>query len=67
MGSMQITAKCSYCQQRRPFQKPTPSHVLHLILSLVTCGLWVPLWILAAFANAFVPFRCQFCGERKLR
>ncbi len=25
-----------------------PNHILHLILSLVTVGLWVPVWILVA-------------------
>lgn len=24
------------------------SHLLHLILSIVTCGLWIPVWILLA-------------------
>lgn len=22
-----------------------PNHILHLLLSLVTCGLWIPVWI----------------------
>ncbi len=25
-----------------------PSHLLHLILSLVTLGIWIPVWILVA-------------------
>ncbi len=27
------------------------SHVLHLILSLLTAGLWVPFWILVSVSN----------------
>lgn len=23
-----------------------PSHLLHFVLSVVTCGLWIPVWIL---------------------
>lgn len=23
-----------------------PNHILHLLLALVTCGLWIPVWIL---------------------
>lgn len=25
-----------------------PNHVLHLILSLLSCGLWIPVWVIAA-------------------
>jgi hypothetical protein len=27
------------------------SHVLHLLLSLITFGLWVPVWILVAVSH----------------
>lgn len=30
---------------RRP--KPT-SHGFHLVMTILTCGLWIPIWILAA-------------------
>jgi hypothetical protein len=28
------------------------SHILHLILSIITAGIWVPIWILVAISNA---------------
>ena len=28
------------------------SHVMHLILSILTIGLWVPIWILCAISNS---------------
>ena len=28
------------------------SHVMHLILSILTVGLWVPIWILCAISNS---------------
>ena len=28
-----------------------PNHVLHLILSLVTLGLWIPVWIILAIVH----------------
>ncbi len=28
------------------------AHVLHLILSLITVGFWVPVWILVAVSHA---------------
>jgi hypothetical protein len=27
------------------------SHVLHLLLSLVTVGIWVPVWLIVAMSN----------------
>jgi hypothetical protein len=32
---------------------PVPTnHVLHLILTLVSCGLWAPVWLVLAIINA---------------
>lgn len=28
------------------------SHLLHLVLSLLTIGLWVPIWILVTVSNS---------------
>ena len=33
-------------------KKKSTSHVLHLILSLVTVGLWIPVWIIVALSNS---------------
>ncbi len=57
---------CPVCQQYRLFAKQNPSHVVHLLLSVVTLGLWLPIWILCGIANAFEPFRCTACGQGKL-
>lgn len=28
------------------------NHLLHLVLTLLTCGLWIPVWIIVAIINA---------------
>jgi len=28
------------------------SHLLHLVLSVITAGMWVPVWILVAISHA---------------
>lgn len=28
-----------------------PNHVLHLLLSVITCGLWLPIWMLLTMTN----------------
>lgn len=32
--------------------RPPVNHVLHLILTLLTCGLWAPVWIVMAIIDA---------------
>ncbi len=34
------------------YQKHHTSHVLHLLLSVITAGLWIPVWMLVAISNA---------------
>lgn len=45
-------------------EKQAPNHVLHLLLSIVTLGLWVPVWILLTAAAGFSPFYCPTCAAR---
>lgn len=39
-------AWCNVCQQQRLFTAPTPSHLLHLVLTLITFGLWLIVWLI---------------------
>lgn len=36
---------CKVCKRRSYHMVDRPNHVLHLILSLLSGGLWIPLWI----------------------
>lgn len=53
---------CDFCQQPRPFDKPGPNHVLHLLMFLITFGLWAPLWILVVLADSPKEYHCRSCG-----
>lgn len=33
-------------------QKKQTNHVFHLLMSIITLGLWIPVWIIVAIANA---------------
>lgn len=35
------------------------SHVLHLLLSIITAGLWLPIWLLVAFSNVIERKRAE--------
>lgn len=34
--------------QRVEIVNARPNHVLHLLLSVITCGLWIPVWLIIA-------------------
>lgn len=63
MGRMvQKQVFCPTCNTLRLFEKEGTSHLVHAIVSLFLCGLWIPIWILAALANSSQPARCTQCG-----
>lgn len=64
--SSTIRRNCKTCGQLRLFEKKGANHVLHLLLSVVTVGIWIPVWILIVILSAFRPHRCPVCGEAKL-
>ena len=42
-------------------ERDTPNHVLHLLLSLLSMGLWLPIWLLVACSQ---DWRCGTCGTK---
>lgn len=67
MSTLQIRGQCETCGGPKLFTKQGPSHILHLILSVITIGIWLPIWLLCVILNAFKPFRCEACGKAKVR
>jgi hypothetical protein len=39
------------------------THASHAALSVLSCGLWVPFWILFALLGWITPTRCTVCGN----
>jgi hypothetical protein len=60
-----IRRHCGTCGQPRPFTKDGVNHILHVILSLLTVGGWLLVWILLIIVNALQPYRCTQCGQAK--
>jgi hypothetical protein len=44
--------------------KPRINHVLHLILTLVTVGVWGLVWLTLGIISAAKGFRCTQCGTK---
>lgn len=64
-NKMTVRRKCRTCGEARIFEKQKQNNVLHLILSVVTVGAWIPVWFLIAVLTAFKPYRCTVCGEAR--
>ena len=59
----QASAYCPVCERRVYATGRPPNHVLHLVLTLCTAGLWGVVWLLVA-AGTIGNYRCTKCGSR---
>lgn len=57
----QTQKNCKKCQSRELHARPGTSHVLHLLITVLLCGFWIPIWILSALKIG--GWRCQKCGS----
>jgi hypothetical protein len=55
---------CAHCKRRTVVFRAGTSHVLHLILTVLTAGLWLIVWI--GTAIKFGGWRCSECGSRSV-
>ncbi len=60
---LQAQGLCPVCGESRLFEKEGVSHLAHGLVTLFLCGLWIPVWIIAAAINGSRPFRCTQCGS----
>lgn len=61
MSQKQASRYCPHCDRRVLALGTKANHVLHLLLSLVSCGLWLPVWLIVAAATSG-NYRCARCG-----
>lgn len=53
---------CKTCNAQRAIIRSTPSHVLHFLITIFTCGFWIIPWgLMTIFPDAF---RCTVCGTK---
>lgn len=60
-----IRAYCAKCRHRQSFVKTKVNHVLHLILTILTLGLWGISWAAHTIGMYYRPWRCKHCGWHK--
>lgn len=56
---------CSRCKRPTEHLVEEPNHVLHAILSLLTAGLWLFVWLIVVFQTRSPEgrARCTACGS----
>lgn len=63
MATHHSTGFCKVCQQQRLMLRDGANHLLHLVLTVLTGGLWLIVWI--GCSVQFGGWRCSQCGHQK--
>ena len=58
---------CSNCNQIMPANKDIPNHIMHAVLSLMTVGWWLIIWIFLILKTNKNQFHCVKCGNDSLK
>ena len=53
---------CEHCGKKTLHTQASLNHILHLILSIVTGGVWLVVWIFLALVSDSA-WRCSECGK----
>jgi hypothetical protein len=61
MGMQYKSGFCKQCGEQRKVERKGTNHILHLILSVLTVGVWVIIWI--GTSIKFGGWRCGTCGS----
>jgi hypothetical protein len=64
MAIQQKQKFCKTCQRRTLFQKERFSGGMGCLLTVLTGGLFIPIWLLADVFSIIRPYRCQTCGGK---
>jgi hypothetical protein len=63
MPTSQLMKKCVECNKMTMHFQEKPNYILHVILSIITAGVWLLVWLL--FINAKDP-QCSICGRNNI-
>ena len=62
MPNKMSSSFCKTCNKQMATTKVGTHHVLHLLLTVLCCGWWLPIWGFATLASASVKYKCTGCG-----
>jgi len=55
---------CGYCQRPVLGRREGVNHVLHAIISIFSCGLWLLVWAIIAVTSGSAEYACPTCGGK---
>jgi len=64
-GTGGFAAHCPHCRRESVFIEGRVAHRKHLLLTIVTAGLWLVPWAAMILGKLLRPYRCQVCGWHK--
>ena len=64
MAVQQKQLECKTCKRNTLFQRETFSEGIGCLLTVLTCGLFLPIWFLLELNSDMKPYRCQQCGQK---
>jgi hypothetical protein len=64
-GNEEFCAYCAQCRSERLFVPLRIRHLFHLMITLLTGGLWLIVWLALSIERAIRPLRCSHCGWYK--
>lgn len=62
MPIKESTAMCPRCQRQVLARRNAPSHLFHFVMTLLTLGVWLIVWLLASLGGGV--WRCSVCGTK---
>lgn len=62
MATEYTSGYCRNCAAPRKLERKGTNHILHLLLSIVTFGVWLIVWLLVARLR-FGGWNCSVCGS----
>lgn len=65
MGIQQKQKKCRECGRKTLHARETFGDGMGCLLTVLTAGLFFPIWGLIMLGDLFKPYRCQQCGRAK--
>jgi hypothetical protein len=61
MSTYQHMDFCKVCNKKTIHLAEKPNHILHLLISIISVGIWIPFWILITILCMFQN-DCTVCG-----
>lgn len=66
MAEQQRQGYCEQCRDYTLVKRKGVTHILHLLLSVITFGAWILVWIFLTIFNVG-GWRCQTCGSDQIK